>query len=290
MTTFETPNPITTNIDIRWGNITITAEDRADTAVEIRPSNNANPADVEAAQGATVDLIGDRLTVLGAQQPLLARLTNKGCIEVFITIPTGTPLRATLGQGDIRATGVLGGCSLKTGAGHILCDDTGTLHAVTGAGDVIIGRVTGDATIKTGSGATQVQSVTGNLELKNSGGTPRIGTVGGDLNVRTAAGDITAESVGGRVAARTASGSIRIERAAGSEADLKTAYGNIEFAVAPGLATWLDLDTGFGRIDNDLTQTDGPAASGPTQRVIARTSYGDIRIRRAGAQRDGSES
>jgi hypothetical protein len=46
---------------------------------------------------------------------------------------------------------------------------------------------------------------------------------------------------------------------------------------------WLDLDTKYGRVVSEFVPTaDAPPAGGSSVRIVGRTSYGDIRIRRIG--------
>jgi hypothetical protein len=61
--------------------------------------------------------------------------------------------------------------------------------------------------------------------------------------------------------------------------------------VPDGHAVWLDLDTKYGRVVSEFVATaDAPPAGGPSVRIVGRTSYGDIRIRRIGdtATADGT--
>ena len=45
----------------------------------------------------------------------------------------------------------------------------------------------------------------------------------------------------------------------------------------------MDLDTKYGRVVSEFVATaDAPPAGGPSVRIVGRTSYGDIRIRRIG--------
>jgi len=62
---------------------------------------------------------------------------------------------------------------------------------------------------------------------------------------------------------------------------LKTAFGTVEIGIHDGTAARLDVHTKFGRIHNGLDAADGPAPAEETVEVHARTSYGDIVIRRA---------
>ena len=65
MPTFETPNPITVDVELGVGDIRIDASERTDTVVEVLPSDPDKPGDVTAAEQTRVDLAGDRLVIRG---------------------------------------------------------------------------------------------------------------------------------------------------------------------------------------------------------------------------------
>ena len=78
------------------------------------------------------------------------------------------------------------------------------------------------------------------------------------------------------------------------EVEVKTAHGGVDVGVADGTRAWVDLETSFGRVTNELTPAAlsgagpieagttgaGPTGAGPTVRLTARTSFGDIRVLR----------
>ncbi len=63
-----------------------------------------------------------------------------------------------------------------------------------------------------------------------------------------------------------------------------TACGQIDIGVLDGVAAWLDLSTSFGRVNNDLEDTDRPSAEEQTTEIRAHTAAGDINIRRVAAR------
>ena len=74
----------------------------------------------------------------------------------------------------------------------------------------------------------------------------------------------------------------RVGQAVGGSLDLATAYGEVEAGVREGTAAWLDLEAASGQVRNLLTPLRGPGGrSEETVEIRARTSYGDIVIRRA---------
>jgi hypothetical protein len=63
--------------------------------------------------------------------------------------------------------------------------------------------------------------------------------------------------------------------------ELGTAYGELEVGVREGTAARLDVRSQFGNVRNLLTASDGPQPSDQRVEVRARTSFGDIVIRRS---------
>jgi hypothetical protein len=57
--------------------------------------------------------------------------------------------------------------------------------------------------------------------------------------------------------------------------------GMAEIGVLDGVAAWLDLNTRYGNVQNDLDAAERPAAGEDAVEVRARSSYGDITIRRS---------
>jgi hypothetical protein len=281
MQTFPTPTPIAVTVEAHFAEVQIVAGDRSDTVVDVRPTDPDDHAHREVAEATRVDLLGDQLHVTAPKPSLMARILNSPCIDIVIGLPAGSAVRADLSAGNITATGTLGQFTAHTGAGNIRLGDTGALDARSGTGDIVVSNVTGDATLETPAGHTQIASATGDVAIKNGSTGPRIGRVGGDLRVRAGHGRIEAESVAGSVDARTAHGAVVIGVAGGAEVDLKTSHGDLEVGIPDGHVLWLDLDTKYGRVDSEFVPTaDAPPAGGPSVRIVGRTSYGDIRIRR----------
>ncbi|GAA4000403.1 DUF4097 family beta strand repeat-containing protein [Streptomyces marokkonensis] len=88
-----------------------------------------------------------------------------------------------------------------------------------------------------------------------------------------AAGDITVHRLNGPAEITTRKGDLHITEAVRGTVTLRTEHGNISAGAAHGISATLDAGTLHGRIDNTLTNTDGPAA-GLT--LHATTSHGDI--------------
>jgi DUF4097 and DUF4098 domain-containing protein YvlB len=134
--------------------------------------------------------------------------------------------------------------------------------------------------VKTGSGRIDVGSVTGSATVKNSNGETRIGEVEGRAQLQNANGAIQVDRARSDVTAKTALGDVRLGLLSTGATEARTAFGQIDIGVQDGVATWLDLSTGFGRVNNELEESGGPTAGEQTTEIRAHTSAGDINVRR----------
>jgi DUF4097 and DUF4098 domain-containing protein YvlB len=147
---------------------------------------------------------------------------------------------------------------------------------------VTVDRVGGRGEI-TGSGQVSIREIDGPAVIKNLNGVTWIGEVKGDLRCNAANGDITVDRALGAVAAKTANGAVRIGEVVRGSVELGTAYGELEVGIREGTAALLDVRSQFGSVHNSLTASDGPQPTDSTVEVRARTSFGDIVIRRSTA-------
>ena len=281
MPTFPTPDPITVTLDL-IGDVRITASDRVDTAVVVRPGDPSKAADVKAAEQTTVDCHQGNLAVTTPKT--WWRYTPFGgteSVDVLIELPTGSQVTADLAMGHLSAEGELGACRLKTAMGNIRLDQTGALRASTGYGNVTVDRVVGDAELKTGTGHVRADRIEGGAVIRNSNGDTTIGDVTGDLRVKAANGGIQVGRARASVTAQTANGDVRVAEVSQGDVAVETAAGELEVGVRQGTAAWLDVLTRFGSVRNALEETEAPTSSDPTVQVRARTSVGDILIGRA---------
>jgi Putative adhesin len=280
MPKFDTPEPITANIEPGVGSVTVVAGERIDTVVEIRPTNPDNPADIDAAARTTVDFAGNTLTVRGPRyNPLIGPSKNRS-IEVTVELPAGSHVHGKSGMGDLTATGRLGDVSYKTGLGHVQFDEAAALSVSSGTGNVLGNRVTGNASITT-AGRLHVAELAGRGELKNSNGDTVVGAAHAPLKVRAANGDITVDEAADDVDAKTANGAVRVLDAVRGSLTLETAMGEIEIGVREGTAAWLDVTTKFGKVRNEMTASGAPAEHADKVEIHANTGFGDVTVRRA---------
>jgi hypothetical protein len=282
MSVFATPDPISVTIDLSVGNVRLLAGDRADTVVEVRPSDASDDSDVQAAQQTRVDYADGTLTVRGPKSRVFDFSKRTRSVTVLVQLPSGSSVHGDLTAGDVSSTGALGECRFKASVGHFRLDRTGPLRLHT-TGHIQVEAIAGDADVGNGSGRIELREIGGTAVIKNSNGDIDVGAVTGRLRARTANGSIRVERAGAAVDAKTSNGSIRVGEVARDAVTLDTASGDLEIGVAAGTAAWLDLKTGYGQVRNGLDETggQGPRKSEETVEVRAHTSFGDITVRRS---------
>ncbi len=265
MPRFDTPEPISVTVGLGAGDLRMAASDRADTVVEVEPSDPAKPSDVAAAATTTVEYANGVLRIKAPKG--WRRYRFRGGVEsidVRIELPTRSHLHGEAGLADLRCSGALGECRYKTGAG-----------------DITIEQICGGAELTTGSGAVAVNRVDGSATVKNSNGDTWIGEIVGDLQVKAANGEVAVDHAYAGVTAKTANGDIHLDEVGSGAVVAETARGKVDIAVRSGVTAWLDLHTGFGRVRNALDVSERPGPSEQTVEVRARSAFGDITLRRA---------
>ncbi|GAA4916328.1 putative adhesin [Stackebrandtia albiflava] len=147
--------------------------------------------------------------------------------------------------------------------------------------DVAITLPTGSSLFAKGYGSILNLTTTGRLDTCEfrTGAGRLVVDEAGSIRLRTD-GDIVVARAGGDVVATTSTGNITIDEVSAGTVELKTSMGRIEVGVPEGTAALLDVQTGFGSIRNHLDETGEPDPGDSTVKVKARTSGGDIEIRR----------
>jgi hypothetical protein len=282
MTVFQTPEPISVSLEFGVGDLRLVASDSTETVVEVKPTDPTQKGDVTAARQTQVEYASGSLLVRGPKtwRKWAPWGGGRESIDVEIQLPRGSRVSADLGMAAIHSTGRLGDLDAKTGMGDVRVDEAGPVKIRTGFGEVTVGRVEGDADVKTGSGRIDIGSVAGSATVKNSNGDTRIGEVNGRAQLRNANGTIQVDRARSDVTAKTAAGDVRLGVLSHGATEATSACGQIDIGVLDGVAAWLDLSTSFGRVNNELEDTDRPSAHVQTTEIRARTAAGDINIRR----------
>ena len=279
MPTFDTPDLISTTIDLAIGDVRISAGDRGATVVDVRPSDASNDDDVKAAELTRVEYASGRLLI---KAPKLRSWLSRsgGSIDVSIELPAGSHVHGAVGVGDFDCDGRLGDCRIKTGLGRIGLDRADTLNLKTGAGDISVDRATGRAEVTAGSGDVRLRELDSSAVIKNSNGDTWVGVAAGDLRLHAANGSISVDLARASVAAKSANGDVRFGEVVRGSVVLETKIGDLEVGIREGTAAWLDVNSQFGHVHNALDAAEAPEPSAETVEVRARTSVGEVVIRR----------
>ena len=281
MPTFETLEPISVTIAFVVGDLRITASDRNDTVVVISPNDTTNVSDVKAAEQTRVEFSRGRLLIKAPRSwKQFSPFGGRESIDVAIELPAGSRVEADAAVADFHCVGRLGESRFTTSVGNVRLDETGPLHVSTAAGSVTIDRVGGRGEVSA-SGQVSIREIDGSAVIKNLNGATWVGEVKGDLRCSAANGDISIDRALGAVAAKTANGAIRIGEVVHGSVELGTAYGELEVGIREGTAALLDVRSQFGSVRNSLTASNGPEPADQTVELRARTSFGDIVIRRS---------
>jgi DUF4097 and DUF4098 domain-containing protein YvlB len=284
MPEFATPEPISVTLEAVTANTTIIAAERADTIVDVGPTDESDESDVRAAASVRVEYADGRLLVKGPRRRGLFSSRTEA-FDVRIELPAGSAVDADVTSGGFTAEGRLGRCRFKTYDGGVTLDQTGPVRLNTGMGRVEVTRVSGEVDVSTGTGEVRLGEVDGSAVVKNLNGSTRIGRITGELRVNSANGDVVVGRAGSGVHVRSANGGVRIDEVSRGTVDLDVAAGDLEIGIREGTAAWLDVNSTSGRVHNRMTPTAHPAdqAAEPDEvaEVRARTIAGDIVIRRA---------
>ena len=290
MPTFDTPQPISVTVELGVGDIRIAASERTDTVVDVRPSDPDRKSDVTAAEQTRVEFVNGRLLVKAPKgRRLWTPWGDRESVDVQIDLPAGSQVSGEAGVAVLRCIGRIGECRYRTGVGDIQLDRAGPVDLKTGAGDITVEQAVGKAEVTTGSGAVGIVSIGGTAVIKNRNGDTWIGEVTGDARVNAANGRISIDRAHAAVAAKTANGNVRLGEVACGAVVAQSSFGTIEVGVRDGVAAWLELDTKFGNVQNDLDPAENPEPGEDAVEVQASTSMGDITIHRSVVSNSGKD-
>jgi DUF4097 and DUF4098 domain-containing protein YvlB len=280
MPTFETPEPITATIDVTVGDVRISAGDRNDTVVDVRPSDPSNDDDVKVAERTQIECASGQLRLKAPKLRSWSIRSAGGSIDVSIELPAGSHVHGTGQLTDFRCDGRLGDCRIKTGLGHIQLAQAGTLSLKSGIGDIGVERATGHAEVTLGSGDVRLRELDASAVVRNSNGDTWIGAAGADVRLNAANGSIAVDVARAGVVAKSSNGDVRLGEVVRGSVVLETRLGDLEVGIPEGTAAWLDVRAAAGKVHNALEAAEAPERSAETVEVRARTSAGSVVIRR----------
>ncbi|MFI7660174.1 DUF4097 family beta strand repeat-containing protein [Micromonospora parva] len=216
MQTFDTPTPISAVLDIPAGRIQLIAADRADTTVEVRPTDPARSRDSKAAERTTVAYADGvlRITAAPPGNPLVG---PSGSLEITVQLPAGSRIDARTASAELRGVGRLGDVAFEGAYRQIKIDEAASVRLTAIDGDVEVGRLNGPAEISTARGDIRIAEA--------ARGTVVLSTQSGNISVAAAAGVSAALDAGtghGRV-----SNALRNDGTVALDIRATTLYGDI---------------------------------------------------------------
>ncbi|MCW2651779.1 MAG: hypothetical protein JWR32_2755 [Mycobacterium sp.] len=244
MPTFATPDPITACIEASAGSIRITASDRSDTVVDVRPRDESRPADVRSAEGARVEYANGKLAVSPAKFGFLGY--RMGAVEIVIELPSRSRVQVAVASADAQADGEFA-----------------------------------DFRFDSASGRLDVQSISGTAKIATASGDAAIADVNGNMKFQAASGSLSLDRMRGHVKSQTASGSVSVGAAVRGGVVAHTSSGDVEVGIPEGTAAELDIMTGSGSVTNRLQPSAGPEQGDDTVVVEVLSGSGDVDIHRA---------
>ena len=277
-TTFDTPSPTRLRVEVLVGDVTITAGDRASTAVRLVPHGRSG---AELAEKFTVEQRGGEVVVLAPTLRDGFFSFTKGSVDVEVELPALSTVDAKAGAGDVRTVGRLGDVLAATGAGDVSIDAADAADLKSGSGDLSLETAGGDIRAKTGSGDVSIGTAEHRIDATSGSGDISLRQCRGDAKARTGSGDLAVGSSLGDLELVTGTGDISLEAVQGGDVHARTGTGDVAIGVAAGVAALLDLNTVTGDVEIDLESADGPGDAEARTRLTVHSGSGDIRVARA---------
>jgi DUF4097 and DUF4098 domain-containing protein YvlB len=285
---FSTPSAIAVTLDLYVADVRLAAADRADTVVEVRPSDPGKPADVKAAENTRVGYDDVTRTLSVTSRKPHSRFVNFSgkrpeSVDLLIQLPSDSAVRGEADLGDFQSDGALGAVRLKTDLGAVHLAETGPLNLRNGVGPVTVEGVTGPAEVHCGSGDIRIGAMDGTADVSTGNGKVRVGVVTGTATVKVSNGSVSVDRALSDITAASANGEVRIGEVVRGTVSATSKNGSVEVGVREGSAALLELSTGVGRVYNELTSAEAPQADERVDKVEvhASTKLGDVTIRRA---------
>lgn len=178
MSTFATTAPISAVLNIPAGHILLVASDRADTVVEVRPSDASKARDVKVVEQTGVELADGVLRIEAVAKHQY--FGPSGSVDVTVELPAGSRVEVTAASAQVRSVGRFDDVVVQSQHGSIELDEAGSARLATLAGDVSVGRLTGPAEIRTSKGDIRIaEAVRGKVVLRTDAGDLEIGAAAG---------------------------------------------------------------------------------------------------------------
>jgi hypothetical protein len=260
---FACSDPVDISID-SWGSgsIVVSGEPTSTLAVEVVPSGRGADIDDLLAQ-VQVGFDDGQLYIRG---PRLDSFRRRRGLDLTIKAPQGSSCAARTASADLACVGNLSALTMQTASG-----------------DTTAASVSGDITVRSASGDVLLDTVGGDVAISTASGDIQAARVGGYARISTSSGDVAIGYCARSVSAQTASGDIQLGAVATGQIELRSASGDMQVAVVPGIGVYLDLASTSGSIRSELDPSDDDDRdeSGVPVQISCRALSGDIRIIKA---------
>ena len=285
MKTFSANGPARISFEVGLGNVNVLARDCQSVTVTTEPREASHAPDVEAASRVTSELVDGVISV--RTQKTWRRLTgpsqHDGAVVVEIVVPIGTSVSGRTGLGDVRLSGQLADCSVRSGMGDVHVDSVANAELTASFGDLTVNDCRADAKLKVSSGRLVAHNIQGAASIKNSNGSIQVGTLGGIASIRSSNGEVTVGVANESIDVKSACGDIEIGEVRSGDVVAHVGAGDLSIGVASGTAAWLDVTSAHGLVRSELEPGEPQETPDLTVRIKATTRYGAITIRRSGA-------
>jgi DUF4097 and DUF4098 domain-containing protein YvlB len=287
LSTFDTPSPIAVTLDLYAADVRFVVGDRIDTIVEVSPSDPDKAADVRAAENTRVEYDDATRTLSVVSRKPRNRFVNFSSkrpesADILVQLPAGSDVRGEADFGDFHSDCTLGTVVFRTDLGAVRLAQTGPVNLRSGLGEITVTSVAGSAEVHNSSGEIRLGAVDGTADVTASNGTIRLGVVTGPLTVKATNGPVSVDRALSDVTVANSNGEVRIGEVVRGKVNAASKNGRVEVGVREGSAAWLELNTGVGRVYNELASADAPQDDEPGDKVEihASTRLGDVTIRR----------
>ncbi|HEU5001128.1 MAG TPA: DUF4097 family beta strand repeat-containing protein [Lapillicoccus sp.] len=261
--TFPVAGPMTLTVGLEFGALRVHAEDTDTVTARVWPAHPGRRSDVETAERARIHATDNAVEIRipgGARRMLFGK---PGSVDIEVVVPTGSTLRIDAGYAEVEVSGTVEACTVRSSYGDLRVDRTGRLDVDSQGGTITANRIGGPATVSTTYGRIRIREVAGPTELA------------------TSSGDIAVDRATADVSARSAYGQVEVGELVRGSATLSASYGSVTVGIPTGTAAYLDARSDHGKVRSELDRTTEPRADVERATVRARTSYGEITIRRS---------
>lgn len=260
---FETPGPVTVDLQVATGEIDVIVEDGPTTTVEITGYEKDEVPRVACDQ---IPGGGYRVSIEHKPKKFWGfRIAFGGGLMIHLTVPEGTTIDGSSGSAKLEANGTLAALSFRTGSGDLEFRD-----------------VSGDVQLASASGDVEGRSVGGHLSFKGASGDVQIGSVAGGASVRSASGDISIGRLDGTALITVGSGDVELRQVGPGSVNARVISGDVHVGVREGLGVWLDVSSTSGDVRSTLDAGRKAEAdhAPPELELTLNTVSGDIDVTR----------